>query len=80
MSFSCTTNLASQFRKDRGDAPVARSMHTPSKVTNLELAVEPEKEILWFNVSVNNMFAMQIFQCVRHLSNILREARQSNRF
>ena len=52
---------------------VARGVYAPTKVADFEVAVETEKKVLWFDVAVNNVLAMEIGQCFCHLGNVLQE-------
>ncbi|KAF5315292.1 hypothetical protein D9619_007381 [Psilocybe cf. subviscida] len=52
--------------------PVPRRMHTPPKVANLELPIDPKQQILRLNIPVNNMLTMQIRQRIRHLVDVPR--------
>jgi hypothetical protein len=46
-------------------------MNAPTKIAYLELTVDAEEEVLGFNVSVDDVFAVQIRQSIGHLSDIL---------
>lgn len=46
-------------------------MHTPSKVRNLNLAMDANENVLWLDVAVHHMFLVEIFESSSHLSDVL---------
>ena len=49
---------------------VTGRMYAPSKVADLELAVDAKKEILWLDVSMNDVLGMEIGKSVGHLIDV----------
>jgi len=45
-------------------------MNTPTKITNLQLPGDTYQEIFWFDVAVNDMFAVEIHERISHLVNV----------
>lgn len=54
-----------------GLPPVVRGMDTPSKVGNLELAVDANQDILRLDVSMDDMLSMEIPKSRCHLGNVV---------
>lgn len=46
-------------------------MDAPTEVSDLELALDTNKEVLGLNVPMDNVLFVEIVECVRHLRNIL---------
>jgi len=42
-------------------------MHAPSEIANLQFAADTRKEVFRLDVPMDNMFAMQVYQRIRHL-------------
>lgn len=45
-------------------------MYRPTKVSNLELAFHAQQQILWLDVTVNDMFGVTVHQCFGQGSNV----------
>lgn len=46
-------------------------MHTPAEIRELDLSVYSHQNILWFDIPMDDMLAMQVLQSAGHLRNIL---------
>lgn len=46
-------------------------VHAPPKISNLELAVDAKEDVLGLDVAVDDVFAVEVMQCVGHLGNVL---------
>ena len=51
-------------------ATIARRVHAPAKVANLELAVDPEEEVLGLDVAVDDVLRVQVAERVGHLGDV----------
>ena len=47
-------------------------MHRPAKIGYLDLAMYADKDVLWLDVPMHDMFLVQVFQGRSHLGDILR--------
>jgi hypothetical protein len=54
-------------------------VHGPTKVSDLELAVDAEEEVLRLDISMDNVLPMQIRQSVGHLSAVLQDRRMQRK-
>jgi hypothetical protein len=45
-------------------------MDAPTKVTNLQLSIDTKEQILRFDVTMNDMLAVEVYQGVSHLVNV----------
>lgn len=55
-----------------GLSAVVGGVNTPAKVTDLDLSVDSDEDILGLDVTVHDVLFVQIFQCSSHLRNVLR--------
>jgi hypothetical protein len=46
-------------------------MNTPPEITDLDLPVDANENIFWFNVSMHDVFLMQVLQSSSHLGDVL---------
>ena len=46
-------------------------MHRPTKISNLDFTMYAHQYVLRLDVTVNNMFLVEVLQSFRHLRNIL---------
>jgi len=53
-----------------GFPPIRGRMNAPPKVSDLEFTIDPDEEILGFNVSVNYVFGVEVDESVGHLVNV----------
>ena len=54
-----------------GLSTVARGMDTPAEITDFEVAFDAKKEVLGFDIAMNDVFAVKIGEGVCHLGNVL---------
>lgn len=46
-------------------------MDTPSEVGDLELSVQADHDVFWFDVSVDYVLAVAVVDCIAHLDDVL---------
>lgn len=46
-------------------------MNRPSKISNLQFTLNTQQQVLWLDITMNDMLAMQIQQRLGHLTNVL---------
>lgn len=61
-------------RSTQRHTPIPGSVYAPTKVADLQLAVDPQEQVLRLDITMNNVFPMQVHQRVRHLIDIPRTA------
>lgn len=54
-----------------GPIPRVWCVNTPTKVRYFDFAVNPDKDILRFDIAMNHMLFVQILQSCSHLGDIL---------
>ena len=57
-------------RTTEGGAAVARSVHAPAKVADLELAVDTQEKILGLDISVDDVLRVEVGEGVGHLIDV----------
>jgi hypothetical protein len=53
-----------------GGPPVTGGVYASAEITNLELTVDAQEKILGLDIVMDNVFGMEIGQCVGHLVNV----------
>jgi hypothetical protein len=63
-------------RAAQGRPAIRRGMDGPSKVANLQIAIQAEQDVLGLDIPVDDVFRVKVFERVCHLSNVLLTTRQ----
>ena len=50
-------------------------MNAPTEVSDFELALDTNKEVLWFNVPMDNVLFVEVVERICHLRDVLQEIR-----
>ena len=50
---------------------IAGRMDTPAEIADLEIALDAKQQILWLDVAMNDVLAVEVGQCVCHLGDVL---------
>ena len=58
-------------RSTEGMPPVARRMHAPAEISQLELAINAEQQVLGLDVPVDDVLAVQVGEGIGHLRDVL---------
>lgn len=54
-----------------GFSPVVWCMDAPSEIRNLDLTMDTNEDVFWFDISVNDMLLVEVFQSCGHLCDVL---------
>jgi len=53
-------------------------VNTPTEISNLELSVDSEEEVLRLDISMDDVFPMEVGESVGHLSDVLERASEGD--